>query len=624
MKYLLIISLLTFPFTKTFAGVEPRNGVFYISYTDMEFTGSPADITRSYNSNNTQTGLFGYGWRSFIETKLTALPDGTISLAWWGGGLGDYYEPAVINRKGLYEMVNAIIKNLIKNNKLSNDPVAIAEKKSYYLINHKQRAEKYIELQKNKIVPSYIPSSIPVKEWLLDVNQSITWTGKIFKVKNWADHYEFDANGNMTAINDRAYTMKLDYINGRLSRIIVNDSIICHVSTNLKGQIIKLRQIKNGKEDIAEFTYDSTANLLYSKDAGKNEYWYNYDLFHNLVRISYIDSTSMEITYDASSNRVIKLRERNNASVTYQYPYFYTNEGKINYDHYATRIKKYDSTGTLVFSQYKEFENRRLEDGSSYQYRILEETDTSYHEVLYEPEVGNARYRKKNNKEAWAAYDNKRRPSYLHINDSIYRCGYNTVDMPGYFIQKDSLTNLSTTYKYSYNEDKELTQVIRNDETFTIRYHKKDNVIEVQKDDGTLLAIQRMPDSSYQLLENYWGSVQLTKDEWKKLSDSTARKIPEGKLKTVSINPASEIERSEKRKQMQAEIRKKIAEKEALASQKEDRKAALRKAKAAEAAVSGQKVSTEERKKNILAIFYDYSDILNPKKIEHEWIWERM
>ena len=92
------------------AGVDPRHGLFYISYTDVDFPGGKIDITRSYSSSRSTTGLFGYGWATLLETKIFALPDGTLSLNWWGNVMGDYYEPAVIQRSGLFEMVNAIVK----------------------------------------------------------------------------------------------------------------------------------------------------------------------------------------------------------------------------------------------------------------------------------------------------------------------------------------------------------------------------------------------------------------------------------------------------------------------------------------------------------------------------------
>lgn len=610
MKWLLIL-LLILP-GKLFAGVDPRQGIFYISYKDLEFPGTVADITRSYNSNNTQTGLFGYGWRSFIETKLTALPDGTLSLSWWGGGIGDYYEPAVINRKGLYNMVDAIIKDLIKNNKLENDPVAIAEKKSYYFINHKQRAEKYIGLQKTNVVTAYTPSPSSRQQWLLDVNQTISWTGKVFKVKSWRDQYEFDVNGNMIFVDDRAYNMKLDYTNGRLSRIIVNDTSICEVNMNASGQIIQLIHQGKGISKKAVFTYDSSQNLLYSKDAGDNEYWFNYDLYHNLTRIGYADSSSMNIIYDAASNRVTRLKERNNATFVYEYPYFYTEEGRINYDHYATRVKQYDSTGKLVFTQYKEFENRIRDDGSSYQHRILEQSDTLYHEVLYEPEVGNARYRKKNNKEAWAAYDSKKRPSWLHMNDSIYKSRYNINDMPEYFLAKDSIKNDSVEYKYLYDEHSQLKQVIRNDKKFILTYDSLTNTTLIQTGNDISYSIRHMEDSTVILSEKRMGSRKLSSKEWKIINDVLNAAVIEdtqskkNNLLTSDAELTREkvtgiFDRYQRKKERGFRSMSQIADKSIWNT-----------------------VSALEKETMLLGLLYDINDILVPKKIEHEWIWERM
>ena len=608
MKQLLTILLFVCFSLHSFAGVDLRQGTFYMSYTDLDFPGSKADITRSYNSGNTRTGLFGYGWSSFIETKITALPDGTLCLSWWGGGLGDYYEPAVIDRKGLYEMVNAIIKEQLKNKKLDNNPVAIAGKRSYYLVNNKQRAEKYIELQNNRIVPVYIPSAQQQKKWLLDVNQVIVWTGSAYKVKSWEDNYEFNAKGQLAVVNDRAYNMRIQYVNDKLASITVNDSSTCRITTNANGRIIQLAMTTAGGEKTAIFQYDSLNNLLYSKDAGDNEYWFSYDLYHNLVRISYTDSTSMEMVYDAASNRVIKLKERKGNYITYQYPYFYTEEGRINYDHYATRVKQFDLSGKLLFTQYKEFENRTKDDGSTYLHRILEQTDTSYHEVLYAPEVGNARYRKKNNKEAWAAYDSKRRPSYLHINDSIYRVAYNVKDLPEYFIQTDSIHNISIEYKYWYDEEGRLVQVLRNTDTFTIAYLPEKNSKLVQKGNGPLLVIEERADRTVVLADKDWGSLSFSKAEWKEINDA---------LKT----PVVETGGTEKMLALQ--------EKNAV-SRKTDKIIFVKPESRRSKGLLGQiksfpkTISEEERRNNILWTLYEYNDVLKPKKIEHEWIWERM
>lgn len=626
MRMIVIILILLYCSKNAGAGIDLRNGNYFVSYTDMEFPGSKADITRSYNSRTSTTGLFGYGWGTLIETKLCALPDGTLILKWWGGGLGDYYEPAVIDKGGLYAMVNTIIADLIKTKKLDNDPVAIAEKKSYYLVNNKERAEKYIELQDKKIAPVYILPSQKKLQWLLDVNQVIQWNGKIFSVKSWDDTYEFNDRGQLSRINDRNFSMQLSYHNNKLAQILIDGKHNCRISTDSSGKITKLDYTGNEAGKTAIYRYDSLNNLVYSKDADDNEYWFSYDLYHNMVRIDYMDKSFVQMTYDPATNRIIKFRDKNGSFNTYQYPYFYTGEGRINYDHYATRVQKYDSIGKLFFTQYKEFENRRRDDGSNYLHRMIEQTDTSYHEAIYKPDVGNAYYRKKNNKVAWADYDSKKRPVYLSINDSIYRSSYNVKGLPEYFLQQDSLTGNMIEYRYSYNTNDQLESVTRNGVKFNIIYHSRENITEIiREEDNSSFAIQNSGDSSYILYDNLSDQVVLTKNEWRRLNDSASR-LRSLQTLSVSKKEASVLDVS-RNKQNEKELVK-IATKQAEeirkakeASQKEEKKNIIKEETAK--AVEILKTPGDIRKQ-VISTFYKYADILKPQKIEHEWIWERM
>lgn len=531
------------------AGVDLRNGNYFVTYTDMEFRGSKADISRSYNSRSSTTGLFGYGWGTLIETKLHALPDGTIILKWWGSGMGDYYEPANIDKQGLYAMVNTIIRDLVATKKLDNNPVAIAEKKSYYLINNKERAEKYISLQDKKIVPAY---TLPPKkkiQWLLDVNQVIQWSGEYFHVKSWNDQYEFNALGQLSKIKDERFTMQFSYINNKLQQMLIDGKHTCRISTDSSGKIIKLAYTDSLTEKTAIFKYDSLNNLLYSKDAGNNEYWFSYDLYHNLTAIRYTDKSFVQMTYDPASNRIIKFRDRNGSFNTYQYPYFYTPEGKINYDHYATRVQKYDSSGKLFFTQYKEYENRKRDDGSNYLHRMIDQTDTSYHEAIYKPDVGNAYYRKKNNKVAWADYDSKKRPVYLSVNDTVYRSGY-TNDLPGYFLLVDSLKKDSLLYQYTYDKDGRLAGVSKNAILYTLEGSKDSGFIKIQRE-NTWLQVNYADGEANSVQNEQWGKIPLKEN------------IP---ADAADNSPARQL----------------------------------------------------------LKLYKEFADITEPKKIAHEWIWEKL
>ena len=561
MKRLIIIVWLFMAGQATLAGVDPRHGVFYMSYTDIEFPGGKTDISRSYHSNRSTTGLFGYGWASIIETKLAALPDGTLSLHWWGNSSGDYYEPAVIDRRGQFNMVNAIIKHLVKNQKLDNNPAAIAEKKSYYLINNKERASKYMELVDKKLAAAFIPPK--AQQWVLDVNQVIEYTGRVFKVKSWDDSYEFNPAGQLVLIRDRNYKMQLDYRLGKLSRITVDDSSTCLITTDAKGRIVELNSALDGQTKKAIYSYDSTDNLIYSKDAGDNEYRYSYDLYHNMVKINYVDSTWMGISYDGASNRVVRLRDTKGYYTTYQYPYFYTAEGRINYDHYATRLQQYDSLGKLIFSSYKEYENRENDDGSTYMHRVLETSDTSYHEILYAREVGNASYRKKNNNEAWSSYDSKRRPVYLRLKDSIYRTSYTISGLPESFTALDSAKQTGTLYRYSYDKNDVLYKVQKNDDLYMFTTAGNSKTVRIIKNNTEELSIHYANNQPHYISHPVLGQL-LVKD-----TEALIQKND-----TATQNETTAV--------------------------------------------------ISKNQQQLIALYQDFSDILKPKKIEHEWIWQRL
>lgn len=616
MRNLIIILIVLVTRQTADAGIDLRNGNYFVTYTDIAFRGSKADITRSYNSRTSTTGLFGYGWGTLIETKLCAMPDGTLILKWWGSGLGDYYEPAVVDKQGLYAMVNAIIRDLIATKKLDNNPVAIAEKKSYYLINNKERAEKYISLQDKKVVPVYTLSAEKKLHWLLDVNQVIQWNGKYFSVKSWDDQYEFNSRGQLSMIKDKRFMMQFSYTNNKLLQIIVDSKHTCRINTDSSGKITRMAYTDSSAEKTAIFKYDSLNNLVYSKDVGDNEYWFSYDLYHNMTRIDYSDKRFVEMTYDPASNRIIKFRDKGGSFNTYQYPYFYTPEGKVNYDHYATRVQKYDSIGKLFFTQYKEYENRRRNDGSNYLHRMIDQTDTSYNEAIYKPEVGNAYYRKKNNKIAWADYDSKKRPVYLSVNDTVYRSGY-TNDLPGYFLVVDSLKKDSILYKYMYDKDGRLAKVLKNEVQYFIEGSKDSGAVKVSRE-NIWLKIKYVDEKPYSI-ENYqWGKILIPGETTQPVSpDKRGEKYIHSDSTAKDIDATREIENVKKINRIKEFMALNKGFSEQIADRKEDPEKLLKSYD--EFAVIMDKMSGE-----LLKLYYEFQDILEPKKIAHEWIWEKL
>lgn len=575
------------------AGVNHRNGNFYMSYTDIEFPGSKTEMTRSYNSLTTSVGLFGYGWGTYMESRLYALPDGNLFVRWWGGGNEDLFETAAINQQGLYYMVNEIIKHEIKNGKLSNTPVEILKRKAVLASDAGLRITRYIDLVNKKIVAPWTQTSTNRKTWKRNINQVIEWDGKNYSLQSWDDQYIFIASGLLSEIIEPRTQMKLFYTNSLLSGILVDNKFQCDINTDSSGKITRLVfNDSTGKKE-AFFKYDNNDNLIYSKDAGNNEYWFHYDKIHNLNRIGYVDSTFMEITYDPVTNRATRVKERNGAATVYQYPFFYTEDGKINYRHYATRIKKYDSTGVNIFNEYYEYESRLQPDGDDYLYRRLIQTDTSYDEAIYPPVVGNAIYRKLNKNEAWAAYDGKIRCIYLRIKDTVYLSSYTLLDNPASFRIIDSLRKDTLRFSYTYDNAGKLKETKKNDTVYIIQGSRKEGKITVKKDAKELI-IGFKNNEPYYLQNKDWGITTIQED--------TA-------AKEKAIPTSTALAKNESSREQINESAKRLLESALKPNSGKDLKPE-----------SGGK----NNKQRLRELYTEFKEVMEPKIIPHEWIWEKL
>jgi hypothetical protein len=111
-RYLALAAILITPLI-THAEVNPKNGNFFISYSDAVITNGQhtLDITRTYNSKSINIGWFGYGWGSKFETKLVVLPDGSAYVQENGTGRYTYYrnENEIALKSGIQTVVNAAV-----------------------------------------------------------------------------------------------------------------------------------------------------------------------------------------------------------------------------------------------------------------------------------------------------------------------------------------------------------------------------------------------------------------------------------------------------------------------------------------------------------------------------------
>ena len=190
------------------------------------------------------------------------------------------------------------------------------------------------------------------------------------------------------------------------------------------------------------------------------------------------------------------------------------------------------------------------------------------------------------------------------------------MDLPSYFLAKDSLSTDSIQYEYKYDGDGRLTEVWRNEQQYKLLYHDSGHVTEIISPDGSSFGIEEAADSSVVLHDGSFGEMVLSAKEWQSLNDSLAAVRKNAQASTRNDAP---VEISTRREKMLAATEMQEKKQKERNSQKDDPSKKKQEAPGQEAAQN-----VMERRKKILSNYYSLSDLLTPKKIAHEWIWERM
>jgi YD repeat-containing protein len=374
MKFLKGFSLvLVAIFMATFAqaGVNLKNGNFYISYTDIVVPGGgkKLEISRTYNSKSTEVGWFGFGWGSEFETRLEVSADGSIIIQEHGSGAKTRFVP-----KTAIDPIIASSKIVAEMKKKT----ALSEKAASDLI---KKLSANSELRHTYALNFKVQTSVAAGSVLHSNDRG---PQELFVLK---DGYRrahgdgrqdfFNSNGQLTKIADKAgYFVGFTYKNNRLDSIKDSQAKQIFFSWYPDGLV---KEVWSAGDKKALYKYQGQ-DLVYSKDVGDNVFEFGYDKSHNLTEIRYSDKTKLKIGFDPKTFFVTSITERNGENTKYQYG---ADPAKPD-DHYWTVVTKPGFDGKPVANRY-EYEIKTKNDGTRYTYRILTEingikTDTFYGE----------------------------------------------------------------------------------------------------------------------------------------------------------------------------------------------------------------------------------------------------
>lgn len=353
------------------AGVNLKNGNFYISYTDIVVPGGgkKLEITRTYNSKSTEVGWFGFGWGSEFETRLEVSADGAIVIHEHGSGAKTRFTPRT--------PVDAVAASTKIVNEMKKK-TALTEKAASELI---QRLANNAELRHTYAVNFGVQATVAPGSVLYTSDrgpQELFVTKEGYRRAHTDGRSDFfNQAGQLVKVEDKSgYFIGFTYKDGKLDSLKDSQAKQIFFAWYPDGLV---KEIWSAGDKKASYKY-SESDLVYSKDVGDNAYEYGYDKSHNLNSIAYADKTKLKIVYDLKTFFVTEVHDRNGEATKYQYGANPKNPD----DHYWTIVTRPGFDGKPVANRY-EYEIKSTADGSRYTYRILTDingikTDTIFGE----------------------------------------------------------------------------------------------------------------------------------------------------------------------------------------------------------------------------------------------------
>lgn len=305
------IALLVFP-AMALACVNTRNSDFCISYKDITQKSGDHELNlaRTYNSQASEIGWFGYGWETPFEIRMTVMPDGSVVVHEYGAEKISYYAPK--EGGALQAGVDKIVAVAIQQDKL--DPEAAAALRKQLLANEK--------LRRTRVMRYGIQTQLPIG----GIAQSSTCAAATVTRMNGGYRRAtcgrgidyFDLEGRLIRHEENGYKLTIHYEGRYPDRIEDSFGQKLLLKWTAAGHIAEAKPDK--ATPVVTYDYDDNGNLRHSSEAGGDEYRYEYDGNHNMTQIGYTDRNNKEVQYD-EKDRITSVSESDGSKATYTYRY---------------------------------------------------------------------------------------------------------------------------------------------------------------------------------------------------------------------------------------------------------------------------------------------------------------
>lgn len=295
-----------------FAEVNPKNGNYFTTYQDITqkaADGSELNLRRTYNSrSHGHPGWFGWGWSSPYETRLHAMPDGTVVVRESGAGMTQFYDPQGVAARH-EEGLDAIVAAATVRGQLSADQARAL------------RAQLHADEQKRVLMAMELGvtrQAAPPERW------KSRRCGSLERVDaGWVrddcvggrDH--FTPTGALRRREEVDGDVDLVWAGERLQMVRGKGGLSLKYEWSAEGRVTAVTG-SSGMQ--VRYTYSPAGELLRAEGppipGGHIDF--QYDARRRLTRIAYIDTTTRQIEYDADG-LTVATTERTGARTTYVY-----------------------------------------------------------------------------------------------------------------------------------------------------------------------------------------------------------------------------------------------------------------------------------------------------------------
>jgi YD repeat-containing protein len=334
--------------------VNLKNGNYSVTTRDVCAAGAGEALCfeKTYNSKTSYSGIFGVGYGSLFETRLSVNADGTVTVFEYGTGARIHFSP-----KGAVDVDGAVEKIIAAVKKKSDKALSAA-----YLDQLKKQLKESVNDRQRFSKEYGVEAQIADNTTLFSVSggpQELKKTKDgFFRTEADGSKHHFNLSGQLVKIvKNGGPTIDISYSNlknpeGFFLPLKISDSSGKQLTFAYDSDK-QISKISSSSKTEAKYTFKNK-NLLTSLDMDGNLFTYKWDSNSNLLEETNKEGKSIKLSY--KDGMVVKVEERDGRVATFDYKYI---NGDKN--HYSTTVKRTNPNTKVTNEEYYEYKTKVID-----------------------------------------------------------------------------------------------------------------------------------------------------------------------------------------------------------------------------------------------------------------------